>query len=75
MDVKRVTLLSCSPFIVAVTHRYEVPRMLLLAVFAHLIRVRALKTDQGPTYVNPMLGHLGLTIIALVYVLIVLWQS
>ena len=49
--------------------------MLLLAAIAHLNPVRALETNQGPNHVNPMLGHLGLTIIALVYVLIVMWQS
>jgi hypothetical protein len=49
--------------------------MLLLAAIAHLNPVRALETNQGPNHVNPMLGHLGLTIIALVYVLVVVWQS
>jgi hypothetical protein len=49
--------------------------MLLLAAIAHLIPMRALETNQGPNQVNPMLGHLGLTIIALVYVLVVMWQT
>ncbi len=49
--------------------------MLLLAALSHLIPVRAQQPDQGPSYVNPALGHLGLTIIALVYVLIVVWQN
>jgi hypothetical protein len=49
--------------------------MLLLAFIAHLVPVRALKTDQGPNQVNPALGHLGLTIIALVYVLVIMWQN
>jgi hypothetical protein len=49
--------------------------MLLLAAIAHLMPVRALEPDQGPNPVNPVLGHLGLTIIALVYVLFVMWQN
>ncbi len=49
--------------------------MLSLAAIAHLIPVRELKPDQGPTRVNQALGHLGLTIIALVYVLIVMWRD
>ena len=49
--------------------------MLLLAAIAHLIPARAQQTDQGPNYANPIVGHLGLTIIALVYVLIVMWQN
>jgi hypothetical protein len=49
--------------------------MLLLAFIAHLIPVRALETDQGPNQLNPVLGHVGLTIIALVYVLIIMWQN
>jgi hypothetical protein len=49
--------------------------MLSLAAIAHLVPVRALEPDQGPAHVNPVLGHLGLTIIALVYVLVVMWQN
>lgn len=49
--------------------------MLLLAFIAHLMPVRALETDQGPNHLNPVLGHVGLTIIALVYVLIIMWQN
>jgi branched-subunit amino acid transport protein len=49
--------------------------MLLLAFIARLIPVRALETDQGPNHVNRVLGHVGLTIIALVYVLIIMWQN
>ncbi|HEX4153129.1 MAG TPA: hypothetical protein VHY75_13060 [Steroidobacteraceae bacterium] len=49
--------------------------MLLPAVISHLIPVRAQQPDQGPGYLNPALGHLGLTIIALVYVLISIWQN
>ncbi|MGD0502132.1 MAG: hypothetical protein ABSD02_05290 [Steroidobacteraceae bacterium] len=49
--------------------------MLLLAAIAHLVPIRALEPDQGPSHVNPVLGHLGLTIIALVYVLVVMWQN
>ena len=49
--------------------------MLLLAAIAHLIPARAQQSEEGPVALNPALGHLGLTIIALVYVLIVMWQS
>jgi hypothetical protein len=49
--------------------------MLLLAAIAHLLPVRAQQPDQGPNHANSVLGHLGLTIIALVYVLIILWQN
>jgi len=49
--------------------------MLLLAAIAHLIPLRAQQPDQGPSHVNPILGHLGLTVIALVYVLVIMWQN
>lgn len=49
--------------------------MLLLAAISHLLPLRAQQPDQGPNPVNPVLGHLGLTVIALVYVLVVMWQS
>ena len=49
--------------------------MLLLAVISRLMPVRELKPDQGPSHFNSALGHLGLTIIALVYVLIVMWRN
>jgi hypothetical protein len=48
--------------------------MLPLAAISHLIPARA-QPDQGLMESNPAIGHLGLTIIALVYVLITLWQS
>jgi hypothetical protein len=49
--------------------------MLSLAAIAHLIPCRAQQPDQGALPVNPAIGHLGLTIIALVYVLIIMWQG
>ena len=49
--------------------------MLLLAAIAHLMPFRAQSPIKARTSVNPALGHVGLTIIALVYVLIVMWQS
>jgi hypothetical protein len=49
--------------------------MLLLAAIAHLIPCRAQQPDQGSLPLNPAIGHLGFTIIALVYVLIVMWQG
>jgi len=48
--------------------------MLLLAAIAPLIPGRAQYTDDGFLSFNPALGHLGLTIIALVYVLVIMWQ-
>jgi hypothetical protein len=75
MNVKPVTLLPYRTFIVISPAPNEVRRMLLLAAIAHLIPFRALKPDQGPNYLHPLLGHAGLTVIALVYVLIVMWQN
>jgi hypothetical protein len=49
--------------------------MLLLAAIAHVLPPPAQQTDQGLTQLNPAIGHLGLTIIALVYVLISVWQG
>jgi len=49
--------------------------MLLLAAIAHLIPCRTQQPDQGTLQFHSALGHLGLTIIALVYVLIVMWQA
>ena len=49
--------------------------MLLLSLISHLIPCRAQQSDQGTVYANSVLGHLGLTIIALVYVLIIMWQG
>lgn len=48
--------------------------MLLLVAISHLIPCRAQQPDQGPLEFNSALGHLGLTVIALVYILIVMWQ-
>jgi hypothetical protein len=48
--------------------------MLLLAFIAHLLPFRP-QPDQGVLPAHAALGHLGLTIIALVYVLIVMWQN
>ena len=44
--------------------------MLLLAAIAHLSPRRAQQSEQGAVALNPAVGHIGLTIIALVYVLI-----
>lgn len=48
--------------------------MLLLALIQHLMPFRT-QPEQGALPVNAALGHLGLTIIALVYVLIFMWQN
>jgi hypothetical protein len=42
--------------------------MLLLAAIAHFIPGRAQQSEEGALALNPAIGHIGLTIIALVYV-------
>lgn len=49
--------------------------MLLLALIAHLLPVRARQPADGIAQVNPLLGHVSLTIIALVYVLLSVWNG
>lgn len=49
--------------------------MLLLAAIAHLIPGRTQQSDEGALALNPAVGHIGLTIISLVYVLIVMWRG
>src|SRR5580658_10654637 len=49
--------------------------MLLLALIARLLPVPAEQPDQGALPLHPAIGHLGLTIIALVYVLVVMWRG
>jgi hypothetical protein len=48
--------------------------MLLLAAIARLIPARP-QPENGLAQPTAALGHLGLTIIALVYVLITVWQG
>jgi len=49
--------------------------MLFLAAIAHLTPARVHQPDQGPLQANPELGHLSLTIVALVYVLVTVWRG
>jgi hypothetical protein len=49
--------------------------MLPLAFISHLMPARAQRADQAALPRHAAAGHLGLTIIALVYVLIVMWQN
>ncbi len=49
--------------------------MLLLVAIARFMPTRELNTEQGLPPANPAIGHIGLTIIALVYVLITVWQG
>jgi hypothetical protein len=49
--------------------------MLLLAALARLLSARALKSDSGSVQWNSAVGHVGLAIIALVYVLITVWRG
>ena len=49
--------------------------MLLNAAIAHLVPARVHQPDQAIVQPNPAVGHLSLTLIALVYVLLTVWQS
>jgi hypothetical protein len=49
--------------------------MLPLAAIAHIIPRPAQQSEDEALALNPAIGHIGLTIIALVYVLIVMWQG
>jgi hypothetical protein len=49
--------------------------MLLLAAIAHVMPAPATQPSQGLLKSNPALGHLSLTIIALIYVLLSVWRS
>jgi hypothetical protein len=49
--------------------------MLPLAAISRLMPVRAPQPPQAVLPSNRAIGHLGLTIIALVYVLISLWRG
>lgn len=75
MIVMRVTVLTYGPSIVDRNDLHEVPWMLLLALIARLLPCPAEQSDQGILPWYPALGHLGLTVIALVYVLVVMWQG
>jgi len=49
--------------------------MLLLSAIAPLLPCRAERPDQAMLPLHSAVGHLGLTIIALVYVLVVMWRG
>lgn len=49
--------------------------MLPIAALTRLVPAPATEPSQGLLQANPLLGHLSLTIIALVYVLLSVWQS
>ena len=49
--------------------------MLLYAAIAHLMPARVNQPDQAIVQTNPAVGHLSLTLVALVYVLLSVWQS
>jgi hypothetical protein len=49
--------------------------MLLLAALAHLFSAHARQPDSGSVQWTSAVGHVGLAIIALVYVLITIWQG
>jgi hypothetical protein len=49
--------------------------MLPLALIARMLPVPAEQPDRGTLPLTSAIGHLGLTIIALVYVLCVMWRG
>jgi hypothetical protein len=49
--------------------------MLLLAAIAHLMPPRTQRSEEEAVALNPAIGHIGLTVIALVYILVVMWRS
>jgi hypothetical protein len=49
--------------------------MLLLSLIARLLPCPAEQPDQWTLPMHSAIGHLGLTIIALVYVLVIMWQG
>ncbi len=70
-----VIVLTYGPSIVPLQPLKRDPLMLPLALIARLLPAPAEQPDQGAMPLNPAIGHLGLTIIALVYVLVVMWRS
>jgi len=48
--------------------------MLLLFAISHILPARARQSDPGLAQLNYAIGQVGLTIIALVYVLVTVWQ-
>jgi hypothetical protein len=73
--VIRITDLPWHPDIL-VSGLHEAPDdMLLLAFISHLMPLRVQRADQAALPARAVVGHLGFTIIALVYVLIVMWQN
>jgi hypothetical protein len=71
--MSRITLLPAHPFIVGVCAE-EGYAMLFLAAIARVIVPREPESQYSDLSVRSRLGHLGLTVIALVYVLVWLWQ-
>ena len=49
--------------------------MLLLAALAHLLTARARQPDSGSVQWNSAVGHVSLAIIALVYVMMMIWRG
>jgi hypothetical protein len=68
-----ITLLPAQPFIVGVCAEKGYA-MLFLAAIARVIVPREPESQNGDLSVKSRLGHVGLTVIALVYVLVSLWQ-
>lgn len=65
-DVNPITFLSAGPIMLG--------RMLFLSAFARLIRGEPAPNDLLAQS-RAALGHLGLTIIAIVFVLVTFWKS
>jgi hypothetical protein len=72
-DVTPVTLLSRQAFIV-VKRKLKAEPMLLLTAILRVWSPRDAEPNDLLAGIRLRVGHLGLTIIALVYILITLWQ-
>jgi hypothetical protein len=70
--VSQITLLLSGAFIFGVCSP-KVDTMLFLAAITRLAEPR--QAPSNDLLVESRLGHLGLTVIALIYVLVTLWQQ
>jgi hypothetical protein len=71
--LRQITLLPAYLFIVGVCAEKGYA-MLFLAAISRVIVPRDPESQSGDLSVRSRLGHVGLTVIALVYVLVSLWQ-
>ena len=71
--MSQITLLLTGAFIFGVGLFAQVDTMLFLAAITRLAEPR--QAPSNDLLVESRLGHLGLTVIALIYVLVTLWQQ